>query len=54
MEAKSGTSPEEFIPNFNEAFVSAVNAEDGSVADMDVVSGQPTASTALLSMHNSC
>lgn len=39
MEAKSGTSPEEFIPNFNEAFVSAVNAEDGSVADMDVVSG---------------
>jgi len=39
MEAKSGTSPEEFIPNFNEAFVSAVNAEDCSVADMDVVSG---------------
>ncbi len=34
-------SPEEFIPNFNEAFVSAVNAEDGSVANMDVVSGQP-------------
>lgn len=39
MEAKSGTGPEEFIPKFNEAFVSAVNAEDGSVADMDVVSG---------------
>ncbi|WP_279282052.1 extracellular electron transfer flavoprotein PplA [Enterococcus gallinarum] len=39
MKAKSGTNPEEFIPNFNEAFVTAVNAEDGSVADMDVVSG---------------
>lgn len=39
MKAKSGTNPEEFIPNFNEEFVTAVNAEDGSVADMDVVSG---------------
>ncbi|WP_291292048.1 extracellular electron transfer flavoprotein PplA [Enterococcus sp.] len=39
MKAKSGTNPEEFIPNFNEAFVKAVNTEDGSVADMDVVSG---------------
>jgi major membrane immunogen (membrane-anchored lipoprotein) len=39
MKAKSGTKPEEFIPNFNEAFVKAVNTEDGSVADMDVVSG---------------
>ncbi|WP_430610457.1 extracellular electron transfer flavoprotein PplA [Enterococcus sp. DIV0876] len=39
MKAKSGTNPEEFIPNFNEEFVTAVNGEDGSVADMDVVSG---------------
>jgi major membrane immunogen (membrane-anchored lipoprotein) len=39
MKAKSGTNPEEFIPNFNEEFLTAVNAEDGTVADMDVVSG---------------
>lgn len=39
MKAKSGISPEEFIPEFNEDFVKAMGEEDGSPADMDVVSG---------------
>lgn len=39
MKDKSGTNPEEFIPVFNEAFVKAMGEEDGTPAEMDVVTG---------------
>ncbi|MBL1228626.1 FMN-binding protein [Enterococcus sp. BWB1-3] len=39
MKEKAGTNPEAFIPAFNEAFVKAMGEEDGTPADMDVVSG---------------
>lgn len=39
MKDKAGINPEEFIPKFNEELVKAMGEEDGSPANMDVVSG---------------
>lgn len=39
MKDKAGTDPSEFIPTFNEEFVKAMGEEDGSPAEMDVVTG---------------
>lgn len=39
MKEKSGTSPETYIPTLNEEFVKAMNEEDGSTADVEVVTG---------------
>ncbi|MGC6770367.1 extracellular electron transfer flavoprotein PplA [Enterococcus sp. LJL128] len=39
MKDKAGTDPAEFIPTFNEEFVKAMGEEDGSPAEMDVVTG---------------
>lgn len=39
MKDKAGTDPSEFIPTFNEEFVKAMGQEDGSPAEMDVVTG---------------
>lgn len=39
MKEKSGTNPETYIPTLNDEFVKAMNKEDGSVADVEVVTG---------------
>ncbi|MBP1047911.1 FMN-binding protein [Enterococcus sp. BWM-S5] len=39
MKEKAGTDPSEFIPTLNEEFVKAMGEEDGSPAEMDVVTG---------------
>ncbi|MDA9471924.1 extracellular electron transfer flavoprotein PplA [Enterococcus sp. 5H] len=39
MKEKSGTNPETYIPELNDEFVKAMNEEDGSAADVEVVTG---------------
>jgi major membrane immunogen (membrane-anchored lipoprotein) len=39
MKEKSGTNPEAYIPTLNEEFVKAMSKEDGSPADVEVVTG---------------
>lgn len=39
MKAKSGVGPAEFIPQLNENFLAAMGKEDGSAADVEVVTG---------------
>ena len=39
MKAKSGTSPETYIPELNDELVKAMGEEDGSPADVEVVTG---------------
>lgn len=39
MKDKSGISPEEFIPAFNEALVATMGEEEGTPGDIEVVSG---------------
>lgn len=39
MNEKAGIGPAEFIPEFNESLVKAMGEEDGSVGDIDVVTG---------------
>lgn len=39
MKEKSGTNPETYIPALNDEFVKAMNEEDGSAADVEVVTG---------------
>lgn len=39
MKAKSGTSPETYIPELNSEFVKAMGEEDGTPADVEVVTG---------------
>lgn len=39
MKAKTGTSPETYIPTLNDELVKAMNAKDGSPADVEVVTG---------------
>ncbi|MTD41799.1 FMN-binding protein [Erwinia sp. CPCC 100877] len=39
MKEKSGSNPEAYIPTLNEEFVKAMSKEDGSPADVEVVTG---------------
>lgn len=39
MKAKSGTEPKTYIPTLNNEFVKAMGEEDGSPADVEVVTG---------------
>ncbi|MGX7199666.1 extracellular electron transfer flavoprotein PplA [Enterococcus nangangensis] len=39
MKAKSGVGPAEFIPALNDSFLKAMGEEDGSAADVEVVTG---------------
>ncbi|HGF7712674.1 TPA: FMN-binding protein, partial [Enterococcus faecium] len=39
MKAKSGTEPKTYIPTLNDEFVKAMGEEDGSPADVEVVTG---------------
>lgn len=39
MKEKSGTAPETYIPELNEELVKVMSEEDGSPADVEVVTG---------------